>query len=98
MKLWKNTDDRALYTGAVIGKLRMEGKTHLTLEQVEQVLRDAFQVEAAADFDADYYLKCGETVAGPFNYADAMSEASKLAQNNDVQILQHYDTILFIDY
>ena len=100
MRLWKNTDKRALYIGSVINKLRMEGKTHITLEQLQQVLGDAFQVESADDFDADYYLKCGEQVAGPFNYTDAWSEASRMADGHqaDVAILQVYDEVYFVDF
>lgn len=103
MKAWKNTDQRALYIGAVIGKLRMEGKTHLTLEQVEQVLRDAFQVETADDLAADYYLMTANKdykIEGPLPFAEACNRASAMADRDqcDVSMLQAFDTFYFIDY
>ena len=110
MKAWKNTDQRALYIGAVIGKLRMEGKTHLTLEQVEQVLRDAFQVETADDLAADYYLMTANKdykiegplpfAEAPLPFAEACNRASAMADRDqcDVSMLQAFDTFYFIDY
>lgn len=103
MALWKNTDNRMLYVGSVINKLRMEGNTHIALEQLEQILKDAFKVEAAADYDSDFYLMTANKeykIEGPFNYQDALSEADRMAERDqtDVLILQHYDCHYFVDF
>lgn len=88
---------------AVIDKLRLEGKRHISLEAVEQILKDAFAVEAAADLSAAYYLHRSNlptTLLGPMTYKEAYDSANQLAdaEGCDVDILQKFDTFLFMDY
>lgn len=94
--------ERQNYVAAVVAKLYLEGKRHINLEQVEQLLKDAFAVEAAADLAAAYYLKSDREpkLLGPMTYTEAYSAANQLADADgcDVDILQKFDTFLFIDY
>ena len=94
--------ERQNYVAAVVAKLRLEGKQHISLEQVEQLLKDAFAVEAAADLAAKYYLLSERQAKplGPMSYSEAYGKANQLAEGDgcDVEILQKFDTYLFLDY
>ena len=95
-------EERQKYVAAVVAKLRLEGKKHIAIEQLEQLLKDTFSVEAAADLAAAYYLKSDREpkLLGPMTYSEAYGAANQLAEADgcDVEILQKFDTYLFMDY
>lgn len=100
--VWKPIELRHKYIQAVVDKLLMEGKTHVAIADVANLLRDAFQVEAAADLQATYYLITAnkEKIEGPYSYTDAINEASRMADTyqSDVLVLQHFDDYVFFDF
>lgn len=101
MKDWKHLEARQKYIAAVLGKLEAEGRNVIELAEVGNILRDAFRVEAADDFQRPYCLLYKEKqIEGPSSYAEAMQRASVISdsQQCDVTVLQAYDTVYYIDY